>query len=243
MNSGNSSPWLASTGERGGHSSTKAAAIAPKNSSPTIFSTTGKRPLSTFTKPAIMLLRCTANRRVGMAAPGAPIPTGIGCLLSSRALAKADSNSASMTLLRRGSARGFGQNAFCRHRLRAQHRPIWNVIVPFDDRGDRSDASDDACIKLPHRLRHGRRVSIDQQRRASVVDVPIVPAEMDFLHPFEWKLVQIVLRTGAEISGRDEHVVDVEQQPASGPPRHFGKEFNFRDGAFDYTDVSGRIFE
>jgi hypothetical protein len=71
----------------------------------------------------------------------------------------------------------------------------------------------------------------------------MVPAEMDFLHPFDGKLVQIVLRTGAEIGGRDEHVVDVEQQSASGPPRHFGKEFNLRDGAFGYTDISGRIFE
>src|SRR5271170_6221808 len=146
MKSAKSSPYVASSGLRGGRSSAKTCVIAAKNSSPTTFSVTGKRLLSAFIRPLTMLLRWTAKRRAGTSACGATIPQGGGRPASSSASANDVWNGEVMIRSCRRRASGGGEYLLRRVRFGAQGRPIRDVIVPLDQSRYRAGARDNTPV-------------------------------------------------------------------------------------------------
>src|SRR5271170_1335418 len=92
----------------------------------------------------------------------------------------------------RRCAREAGKNLLRHEGLCAERRPIWNLIIPFDQGGGRPGTGKDICIKRPHRVDDRRSVRVDQQRRASIIRILIVAAKMNFLHAIEGKGVQVV---------------------------------------------------
>src|SRR6266566_3028624 len=68
-------------------------------------------------------------------------------------------------------------------------------------------------------------------------------AEMDFPHPIERKRIQIWQRLRIMVLRRDEDVIDVEQQGASGLLRYLGEEIDLRNRALGKTNVGGWIFK
>ena len=103
-------------------------------------------------------------------------------------------------------------------RLRLEHRPVGDVAVPLDERRDRSAPADDDVEELPDRVGDRAVMAVDQQKIALVVGLLGVSGEMDLADMFERKIGEIVERGEAVIGGRDEDIVDVEQQAAPGAP-------------------------
>src|SRR5258708_33438947 len=68
-------------------------------------------------------------------------------------------------------------------------------------------------------------------------------AEMELLHAVERKRVQIRQRLGIVVTCREEDVVDVEKQSASGSIRHRGEEVDLRDRALRKPNIGGWIFK
>ena len=102
---------------------------------------------------------------------------------------------------------------------------------------------DDIGVERPDLVSDRRSVRVDEKRAVGIVGFAVMAAEVDFLHPVERERVQIGPRIGAVVLGRDEHVVDVEQQPAAGPPRQLGEKVDLGDRAFGEPHIGGRIFQ
>src|SRR5450631_3315957 len=98
-------------------------------------------------------------------------------------------------------------------------------------------------VERPDCLSNRRSMGVDQQRGADVVGFLVMPAKMDFLHPIERKQVKIFQRLSAVVPCRDEDVVDVEQQTASGSLRYLAEEIDLRNRALGKRNVGRRIFE
>ena len=86
-------------------------------------------------------------------------------------------------------------------------------------------------------------MGVDQQLCAGIVDLVIVPGEMNLRHPVERKSVKIIERTGSVVFRLHEDIVDVEQQPTASSIRKLLDEFDFRNRTFGKLHVSRRIFQ
>ena len=84
--------------------------------------------------------------------------------------------------------------------------------------------TDHHVVKRPDRIGDGSVVAVDQQRRPFVVFLPVMAGEVDFPDMFEGVGAQIVGGGKSVIGGGDKHVVDVEQQAATGAAHDLGDE-------------------
>src|SRR5258708_4719123 len=94
-------------------------------------------------------------------------------------------------------------------------RPIGNVAVPLDERGNSSTPSNDDLEEFPDCVGDRPVVTVDQQEVAFVVGLLGMTGEMDLADAREWKIGQILQCREPMIGRGYEDVIDVEQQPAS----------------------------
>ena len=127
--------------------------------------------------------------------------------------------------------------------LRLEHGPVGNVAVPFDKRRDRAASADHDVEELPDRVGDRAVMAVDQQKVALVVRLLGMPGEMDLAHMLERKIGEIGERGVAVIGGRDEDVVDVEQQAASGAPDKLADEIRLAHRRFREDDIGRRVLE
>src|SRR5262245_55099604 len=109
---------------------------------------------------------------------------------------------------------------------------MWHVVVPLDQRGQWTRARNHLLVERPHGVSDWRAMRVDEERRARVVGLHIVPREMNFPYELERKRRKIIARQGTVVRARHEHVVDVEQKPAAGSRGDFAEKPDFGDRAF-----------
>jgi hypothetical protein len=98
--------------------------------------------------------------------------------------------------------------------LRLEHRPLGDVAVPFDKRRDRPALADHDLEEFPYRVRDRAIMAVDQQKIALVVRLFGMPGQMDLAHISKRKIGEVGERGITVVGGRNENVVDVEQQTA-----------------------------
>ena len=94
-----------------------------------------------------------------------------------------------------------------------------NMVITFDHRGDRSDALERSCVKLPDLFTNRMIMGIDH-----VVAVVAVPGQMDLPDLLRGQGGHIGVSVEAVIARTDIDVVDVEQDAASAATRDFAEE-------------------
>src|SRR6266481_5587934 len=102
--------------------------------------------------------------------------------------------------------------------LGLQHRPFGDVAVPLDKCWKRPPASDDNLEQVPDASRHLPVVAVDEQEVSFVIGLFGMTREMDLTHVLERENVEIVERGIALVCRRNDDIVHVEKQPASGTP-------------------------
>src|SRR5258705_10767311 len=86
-------------------------------------------------------------------------------------------------------------------------------------------------------------MAVDEKPFALVVRLFGMPRKVDFTHPFEREIRQVIERREAVIGGGNEDVVDVEQQSATRPSGEVANEIGLAHGGVAKQHVGGRIFE
>lgn len=76
--------------------------------------------------------------------------------------------------------------------LGPQDRPIGNVAVPLDERGNSSTSPNDDLEEFPDCVGDRPIVTIDQQEVAFVVGLLSMTGEMNLTDAREWKIRQIL---------------------------------------------------
>src|SRR5260370_33671712 len=76
--------------------------------------------------------------------------------------------------------------------LGPEDRPIGNVAVPLDERGNSSTPPNDDLEEFPDCVGDRPVVTIDQQEVAFVVGLLGMTGEMDLTNAREWKIRQIL---------------------------------------------------
>src|ERR1700720_4248096 len=112
-------------------------------------------------------------------------------------------------------------------RLRFEPGPVRKVAVPFDERRDGSALADDDVEKLPHGVSDRTVMAINEQKLALVIRLLGMAGEVDLTDVLKRKIGEIVERGKAMVGGRNEHVVDVEQQAAPGAPNQLRNKKGF----------------
>src|SRR5215510_5861709 len=97
-------------------------------------------------------------------------------------------------------------------RLRFEPSPVRKVAVPFDERRDGSALADDDVEELPYGVSDRTVMAVNEQKLALVIRLSGMAGEMNLTDVLKGKIVEIVERGKAMVGGRNEHVVDVQQQ-------------------------------
>src|SRR3989304_3376188 len=84
---------------------------------------------------------------------------------------------------------------------------------------------------------------VDQKRRAVVVAVGSMPAKMNLAYMLDREGVDEGPRVEAVIDGLDEHIVDVEQKPATRAPHHLAQELDLAHCRTGEGHIGGGILE
>src|SRR5215813_7878550 len=111
--------------------------------------------------------------------------------------------------------------------LRFEPSPVRKVAVPFDERRDGSALADDDVEELPYGVSDRTVMAVNEQKRALVTRLSGMAGEMNLTDVLKGKIVEIVERGKAMVGGRNEHVVDVQQQAAPGAPGQLSDERRF----------------
>src|SRR5262252_6114179 len=101
------------------------------------------------------------------------------------------------------------------------------VDIPFDQRRDGSALTDDDVEELPHGVGDRTIVAVDEEKLALVIRLLGMAGEMNLTDVLKRKIGKIVERGKAMVGGRNEHVVDVEQQAAPGTSGQLSDERRF----------------
>src|SRR3954463_10961865 len=115
-----------------------------------------------------------------------------------------------------------GDGAVCFASLGQQHFKGWHIIVPLDEGWDRTCPAQRMVEELPDNHGNRRSVRIDEETITFVVDVLGKARQMNLFDTVRWKSVQVSDRVIGVVDRGDEDIVDVEQEPASGPSDDFG---------------------
>src|SRR5215471_6024158 len=112
---------------------------------------------------------------------------------------------------------GFALHMAINDRLRGvclgfEPSPVRKVAVPFHERRDGSALADDEIEELPHGVGDRTVVAINEQKLALVIRLLGMAGEVNLTDVLKRKIGEIVARGKAMVGGRNEHVVDVEQQ-------------------------------
>src|SRR5260370_17839040 len=99
--------------------------------------------------------------------------------------------------------------------LGPEDRPIGNVAVPLDERGNSSTSPKDDLEEFPDCVGDRPVVTIDQQEVAFVVGLLGMTGEMDLTDAREWKIRQILKCRETVIGCGCKAFVDTDQQPPS----------------------------
>src|SRR6266568_8789303 len=105
-----------------------------------------------------------------------------------------------------------------------------NVVVPFDEGRNRTEARERLAIKRPHILADARRVVVDAQDAAVWKRPDGVTRKMDLPDDRRRQRGKIRRRVPTVVAGADIDVVDVAQDAAAGAAGDRGDELPFRDG-------------
>src|SRR5258708_14067911 len=122
------------------------------------------------------------------------------------------------------------QDRLCRHDLGLEQGPIGNLAIPFHESRNRPATAGNDVEESPHRIGNRAVMAVDEKPFALVVRLFGMPREVDFTHPFEREIRQVVERREAVIGGGNEDVVDVEQQSATRPSGEFANEIGLAHG-------------
>src|SRR5215813_5053375 len=112
-------------------------------------------------------------------------------------------------------------------RLRVEPSPLRKVAVPFDERRDGSALADDDVEELPYGVSDRTVMAVNEQKLALVIRLSGMAGEMNLTDVLKGKIVEIIERGKAMVGGRNEHVVDVQQQAAPGAPGQLSDERRF----------------
>lgn len=86
-------------------------------------------------------------------------------------------------------------------------------------------------------------MGVDEEKTVLLVPIRRMAGEVDLLDLRERVGVDIGEGVPALVGGRDEHVVDVEQEAAAGAPRDLGDEVGFRIGALGEGQIRGGVLQ
>src|SRR5215467_14308667 len=115
----------------------------------------------------------------------------------------------------------------CGVRLRLEPSPVRKVAVPFYERRDGSALVDDEVEELPYDVADRTVVAVNEQRLALVIRLLGMAGEVNLTDVLKREIGEIVARGKAMVGGRNEHVVDVEQQAAPGASGQLSDERRF----------------
>src|ERR1700733_3580139 len=124
-----------------------------------------------------------------------------------------------------------------------EHRPFRNMTVPLDQRRNRAASPDDDLEELPHRVGNRAVMAVDKQKIAFVIGLFRMSRQMYLADMFDREVGEITKRGIAVIGGRDEDVVDVEQQAAAGAAYQLANEVSFPHRRLAKHDIGGGVFE
>src|SRR5271156_6676843 len=124
-----------------------------------------------------------------------------------------------------------------------EHRPFRNIAVPLDQRRNRATSADDDLEELPYRIGDRAVMAVDKKKIALVIGLFGMSRQMYLADMFDREVGDITKRRMAVIGGRDEDVVDVEQQPAAGAAYQLANEVSFAHRRLAKHDIGGGVFE
>src|ERR1700677_3167621 len=124
-----------------------------------------------------------------------------------------------------------------------EHRPFRNIAVPLDQRRNRAASADDDLEELPHRVGNRAVMAVDKQKIAFLIGLYGMSRQMYLAASFAREVGEITKRGISVIGGRDEDVVDVEQQPAAAAAYQLANEVSFAHRRLAKHDIGGRVFE
>src|SRR5579871_1565034 len=128
-------------------------------------------------------------------------------------------------------------------RLRLEPCPIRKVAVPLDERRDGAALADDDVEELPYGIRYRAVMAVNEQKLALVIRLPGMAGEVNLADVFKRKIGEIVERRKAMVGGRNENVVDVEQQAAPGAPNQLRDERRLAHRRFPKNEIGGRVLK
>src|SRR5216683_7150592 len=128
-------------------------------------------------------------------------------------------------------------------RLGFEDRPVGEIAVPLDQRRNRPAPRDHDLEEFPNGIRDRTIMAVDQQQVALVIGLFGMAGEMNLADTCERKVGQIVQRRETVIGSGHEDIVDVEQQAASGTPRHAADEIRLAHRGLGKRDIGRRILE
>src|SRR5260370_34434402 len=121
--------------------------------------------------------------------------------------------------------------------LRIEQRPVREIAVPFDERRDGSVLANDGVEEFPRGVGDRTVVAVDEQKLALVICLFGMAGEMNLTDVLKRKNGEIDKRCKTMIGGRNEHVVDVEQQAAPGAPNQLRDEQRFAHRRFRKNEI------
>src|SRR5260370_13047692 len=96
--------------------------------------------------------------------------------------------------------------------LGLENRPFGNIAVPFHERWKRTGTAHDDFEELPHRIGDRGVMTVDEQTIALVIFLLCMSRYVNLANMLNGKIGEIAKRGVALVSGRNEDVVNVEQE-------------------------------
>ena len=115
-------------------------------------------------------------------------------------------------------------------------------IIPFDQCGFTPKPFYRIFVKPPYLLGDGPVMGIDQDL-ATFETIDGRSGEMDLHDPVDWNTAEIILGIEAVIASADIDVVDIEQDPAIGPPGELGDKFPLRDRSMAIFQITRQVLD
>src|SRR5579883_2003463 len=131
-------------------------------------------------------------------------------------------------------------NALGLLRLVQKDRKFGDLLVPFNETGDSTEARDGPTVEIPHRWRHGRAVVIDE-KGSVVTPIDEMPGEVNLGDAIGRERIEIRGGVEAEIGAGNVDVVDVTEETAAGPPHELGQEFRLGNRRMAEPQIGGWI--